>query len=353
MTPFLIMSKLNFSKLKNSTLPDIPEEWIYKYYLSLSTDLTGRPVKIKSAFQSENTPSMFLYVRDGRYVWKDHSSGYYGDALELAKKLFEQSRGSTIAWEEVYRTIRHDFEKWKGAGNKVIQGDKETEYSAYELVCNVQRRNFESYDNNYWGQFGITVPLLERYNVIPLKHFQLGKHYKDSGLTKWFKRVTEEWWMYGFYDNTGSLLKIYCPYSKDLKHVSLKPVLLGREQLENRETLIVASSMKDMLTLAALQLEIDIVAPMSEKTLINAQDIRDLKNLYTNIITMFDNDKTGVMAMLMYKAIYDIDFAYLPYGKDISEYRHFNDPLTVKHEITKIISKKIFKGIFSDEEIKD
>lgn len=349
MTPFYLMDSINFSRLKSSTIVDIPEEWIYKYYLNLPFDLTGRAVRIKSQFQSENTASMFLYVKDNRYVWKDHSSGYYGNALDLTKRLFEQSSGTAISWETTYKTLRADFEAWKAKGNTIEQTTKNTEYFAYDLVCNVERRRFEDHDVKYWDRFGISISLLERYNIIPLKSFRLGKYFKESGLTKWFKKIDNDWFSYGFYENSGTLVKIYNPHNTDFKHVTLKSTLLGREQLQNRDTLVIASSMKDLLTLVALGLEIDVAAPMSEKSLIKAQDIQDLKNIYTNILTMFDNDKTGVMAMLMYKSIYNIDFAYLPYNKDVSEFREFQDPLFVKHEIIQAINKKIFKGIFKNE----
>jgi len=45
------------------SLESIPDAWIFKYYLGLAHDFTGRSMKIKSIFNpNDKTPSMFVYV---------------------------------------------------------------------------------------------------------------------------------------------------------------------------------------------------------------------------------------------------------------------------------------------------
>ena len=45
-----------------SDIKDVPDEWIYEYYLNLKEKLTGQDIKMLSAFNSKDkVPSMFIY----------------------------------------------------------------------------------------------------------------------------------------------------------------------------------------------------------------------------------------------------------------------------------------------------
>jgi hypothetical protein len=78
-------------------IEQVPREWVFEYYLNLKEKLTGQDVKMLSAFNSKDkVPSMFIYfdVNAGFYKFKDFSSGYQGDSIELVKCLFNMtSRG--------------------------------------------------------------------------------------------------------------------------------------------------------------------------------------------------------------------------------------------------------------------
>ena len=79
-----------------SDLSDIPREWVFEYYLKLTERLSGQSLKIKSIFNSKDkVPSMCIYTDSkGIYKFKDFSSGYGGDNLDLVLHLFGlQNRG--------------------------------------------------------------------------------------------------------------------------------------------------------------------------------------------------------------------------------------------------------------------
>ena len=72
-------------------IEQVPREWIFEYYLNLKEKLTGQDVKMLSAFNSKDkVPSMFVYfdVNSRSYKFKDFSSGYQGDGIEMVKNLF-------------------------------------------------------------------------------------------------------------------------------------------------------------------------------------------------------------------------------------------------------------------------
>ena len=79
-----------------SDLNQVPREWVFEYYLNLNQRLSGQSLKIKSVFSSKDkVPSMCIYTdHNGRYRFKDFSSGYGGDGLNLVMYLFQLgSRG--------------------------------------------------------------------------------------------------------------------------------------------------------------------------------------------------------------------------------------------------------------------
>lgn len=342
---FINMIPINF---RNLPLANVPQEWIYKYYLSLDfrTKFQGQSIKIKSFFNIEKTASMFLYYKNGKYLWKDHSSGYGGDAIELVSRVFERSSGEASGFKTITETIQRDYNKWTKDNGDFKSSIIDENFYNYTLVCENKIRDYSERDIKYWGAFGVSQQLLFEHNVIPLDRYRLGK---SIGQVTLFSNWSSPFFSYGYFEKDGSIIKIYNPFESYMKHVTLKNEILGREQIGNKKTLIIASSMKDLLTLKGLGLEIDVIAPMGEKVLIEANDIRLLKQLHTNVLTLFDNDRTGVKAMMLYKSIYDIDYVYIPFFKDIAEFRQKSSKDFAKRTISIAINKKITKDILSNE----
>ena len=72
-----------------SDLEEVPREWVFEYYLNLKEKLIGQDIKMLSAFNvKDKVPSMFIYRNGDYYKFKDFSSGFQGDQIELVKCLF-------------------------------------------------------------------------------------------------------------------------------------------------------------------------------------------------------------------------------------------------------------------------
>lgn len=342
----------NFKNLAKKFPPD---QWIYKYYLNnFKINLDGSAIRLFSVFNAERTPSLFLYVKGGKYIWYDHSKGKGGDAIGLARAVIEHSVAESITNGTLISTINYDYSTWKAKNGEFISSEISTDFYAYDVIYSATSKLvYSELELIYWKDFGIAEPLLKRYNIASIHSFTLGRR------TTLGDRTTENWGRtrncfitFGFYIENGELVKIYSPLDSNYKHITLKNVTLGREQLEphKHRTLIIASSMKDMLVLKTLGLEIDVIAPIGEKVLIPADEMNDFKNLYKNIFTMFDNDRTGIKAMLMYEAIYGIDFIYCPHYKDVAEFRSKTSADKVRTTVTSLINKKIFKPLISEQD---
>lgn len=336
----------NFKKLP---ITHVPEEWIYIFYLNLDkrTKLAGQTLKLNSPFTNEKTPSMFLYAKDGRYKFKDHSSGNQGDSIDLVTKLIGQSTGHEPSFKFTVKRIESDYHSWIKKNGKYESTQLNEEIYNYQLLCNDKIRDWEVKDTEYFESFGHNMDDVMASNVIPLKSYQLGKRIGDKSI--WGKVYTPSL-SYGFYESSGELLKIYNPHETYMKHITLKNEILGREQMKGKKTLIIASSMKDRLTLLGFKLQIDVIAPTGEKIIIPAKDISMLKELYDNVLTLFDNDSTGVRAMILYKKLYDLDYVYIPEYKDVAELRSSTNEKYAKELVLRKINEKIFKPLINVEE---
>jgi len=90
------------------SINDVPAEWVFEYYLSLSEKLTGQDVKIHSVFKTEKTPSMFVYFKaeNNEYKFKDFSSGKQGNKVTLVSELFN------ITYATAINKICSDYERF-------------------------------------------------------------------------------------------------------------------------------------------------------------------------------------------------------------------------------------------------
>jgi len=98
--------------------------------------------------------------------------------------------------------------------------------------------------------------------------------------------------------------------------------LMGLEQLpEKGENLIITKSYKDVMTL--YQIGIPSVCPIGESGIVNDDIIKNLKNRFNSIITLFDNDDSGYKGAYKLYNKYNFPIFMIPsfYNiKDVSEF---------------------------------
>tara|TARA_Y100000385_G_scaffold290055_1_gene361616 strand:+ start:121 stop:426 length:306 start_codon:yes stop_codon:yes gene_type:complete len=77
--------------------------------------------------------------------------------------------------------------------------------------------------------------------------------------------------------------------------------------------------MKDAMCLKGFGYNLEVIAPDSENTMIKPYIIENLKTKYKKIITLFDNDDAGKIAIEKYAKAYNINGMSLTICKDISD----------------------------------
>jgi hypothetical protein len=296
-----------------TNLWDVPREWIFEFYLTIGVKLNGESVKIKSIFNpSDKIPSMIIYFdgRSGQYKFKDLSSGYQGDAIRLVELLYNLNRDGAKA------KIISDYEDYCSRSNTVVT-ETITAAARFKL-SDFQIRHWNTNDKNYWSAYKISSSMLEAYNINPLEYYELtrekGEHEKDR------MRVQRDC-IYGYFKEDGTLYKIYQPKVIAKKFLKIGDYVQGYEQLRyDSKYLVLVASLKDLLCFNLLGINnIEAIAPDAESTILPKEMIERLKDKYSRVFVLFDNDETGRRYSIRYHDEYGFTPIYLKSDKDIAD----------------------------------
>lgn len=295
-----------------SDLNEVPREWVFEHYLKLTERLCGQSLKIKSAFNpTDKVPSMCIYTDNkGFYKFKDFSSGFGGDGLNLVMHLYSlDSRGKASF------KIMADYDDY--ISNNTYIPLEYTTQSKY-TVSDYEIRHWNTLDQSYWKGFRLSSDILEHHNVHPLEFYNMVK--EDDGRILDTVNIKGNF-IYGFFREDGSLYKIYTPKVKDNKFIKVKDYIQGSDQLEFKSKyLLITSSLKDLMCFKKLGISgIECLAPDSENSVIPENFMQPLLGKYQKILVLFDNDEPGLKSAKRYKEKYGFDYIVLDMSKDLSD----------------------------------
>jgi hypothetical protein len=295
-----------------STITDVPVEWVFEYYLNLNERLTGQDIKILSVFNpKDKVPSMCVYHSNGFYKFKDFSSGFQGDNIELVRFMFNLQ----YRWQAANK-ITNDYQEYILTNQRRFEGET-VNIDRYKVV-DYEMRHWQEHDQKYWTRFQISSKMLEVYNVIPLSYYVMEKLQVD-GQVKSFKNANG--YIYGYFKNDGTLYKIYKPMDRERKFTKVQNYIQGSEQLTfDKKYLVITSSLKDLMVFRKLKItDVEVIAPDSENSMLAETTMSKLIRQYKKIFVMFDNDEPGIKAAQRYQSKYEIPYIVLPLEKDIAE----------------------------------
>ncbi len=310
-------------------IKDVPTSWIFEHFCKLKEKLTGQDVKIKSLFNpKERTPSMCIYTDAyNNYKYKDFSTGKGGSAIDLVKEITHLSfhKACQLVIENY-----NDFVLHNNGGYDIEKFQKASKYK----VTDHKVRKWSTQDQYFWTQFNIGSKLLEEFHVKPLESYCMTKD--DDEL------CIKGLYLYGYFKADDTLYKIYQPKTLDKKFIKVTNYIQGMHQCSGEKYLMITSSLKDVMSIKSLRLNIDVIAPDSENTMIKQDVMEELRDKYSKIIVMFDYDEAGIEAMKKYKEKYPfIEIALLPMSKDISDSIKDFGAKEVRNRLVPILDKKI------------
>ena len=306
-------------KTVNISIEDVPDGWIYEHYLGISIN---KPTTIKSVFnENDSNPSMKICKKGDRIVFFDFSTGINGSAIDLVMNMFH------LDFKEAVRKIIDDYSINNTYTPKTYVG------SSYK-VTEVHPRDWNNIDINYWSQYHISKCLLELYNVTPISSYVMsnGSNNIEMSYNK----------CYCFHDNNMQPYKIYQPGNKKKFLKCNNQTIQGLEQLTySRNTLVICSSLKDLMCLVTCVPEVEAIAPDSENTPLPIDIIEMVKKNYRNVFVMFDNDTAGLTNMYRYKRDYNIDYLHLNIQKDIADCVKAHGINNTRYHIINLLKNKL------------
>ena len=234
-----------------------------------------------SPLDGEKNPSFSIYVKGGQVLYNDFRLGG-GDIITFVMKMYG------LTFREAINKIIYDSgldNKFKTELNyvtrKLITHDIQIKDTKVHL--RIKSRKSAPYDLKFWSEFGITKETLNKYRVTPLKHIFINdKIFKADKYAYAFKE---------FKDGKMSLT-IYQPYSKYMKWIKSHDhsVFYGWEQLPDKgDKLIITKSLKDVMTIDSIT-GIPTTSLQSEKVSPKPQVIQELKDRFTKVYLLYDND---------------------------------------------------------------
>jgi hypothetical protein len=321
-------------KTKNlvHNIKDVPIPWMFQHFCKLRQKLTGQDVKIKSLFNpSERTPSMCIYTdKNNTYKYKDFSTGKGGSAVDLVKDIHQLPFHK--ACQLIIETY-NDFVLHNNGGYDVGEFKLQSRYR----VTTYKTRKWTTQDQYFWTQFNIGSKLLEAHHIRPLESYKMTNEDKELCIKGLY--------LYGYFKEDGTLYKIYQPKTLDKKFIKVNSYIQGWEQVGKHPHLIITSSLKDVMSIKSLKLNIDVIAPDSENTMLKEEFIKQLQKKYKKIVLLFDNDEAGIKSMKTYKEKYPfIEIAVLPMSKDVSDSIKDFGAKEVFNRLVPILDKKLNNG---------
>jgi hypothetical protein len=277
---------------KQYILARLTQEDIFNFYLSNFNVVVQTKSLFSSPFRRDKDPSCgFKYRGDGKLIMKDFGGDFHGDCFDVVKYIFRYNN-----FYDILDTIARDFCIHKYENNKPKDFNINTQKLIVESINKVTEktdikikvRKWLKVDEAYWKKFNITIELLNYYNVYPIQFFWV------NGDLKYEFEADDLAYAYYFGKNSDNneKFKIYLPLRKKFRFRQNCSVLQGLNQLKKAEYGVITKSLKDVISLRSFGIQ--AVAPNSENTKLQLDDILTIRKSIFKPYSFYDNDLTGI-----------------------------------------------------------
>ncbi|NTW91685.1 MAG: hypothetical protein HGA35_07135, partial [Erysipelotrichaceae bacterium] len=285
-----------------------------------------------SELRDDPNPSCVINYYQGDLMYKDFGDNSTFRAIDYVKYKY------SINFFQVLEKINADFNLNLGVlgisptvNKKCNITPKKMVYSSKKTtVITKQSREFNSEDISFWGQFGISIDTLKKFDVEAISAFWV-----DDILNVAAKYS----YCYNFYWEKGVFRrKIYQPFDK-IKWAGNGGLISQGEGMlpKSGDLLIITKSLKDVMTL--YETGFTSIAPPSESTFLPIEYYEKQNNRFDKIILLFDNDSAGVKMSRKFSKQLNIPCIFIPsgQGKDISDFVKNNNKELGKELINNLI----------------
>ena len=293
-----------------------------------------------SPLRVDKHPSFNIFYSDANdcMMYKDFATGDIGDFIDFVQNLYKLP-----SFTDAVDQIIVDFNlqdkyiitsKVKKRLNNVSRYSNEVLVNLGFYDLQIKIRDWTEFDLGFWNSFGISLSTLKKYYVVPISY------YFSNGIP-----IRTDDLSYAYIEKKDDKLtyKIYRPFQhKDKKWRTNHhfDVHQGYSQLpKTGKYLIITKSLKDVMALDEI-MKIPAIAIQSETTSLKEVVLKEYKNRFVNIFTLFDNDEEGFKASVKYYKEYDLKGIIIS-KEDYVNTKDFSD--LVKNYGAEVASKLIYK----------
>jgi len=319
---------------KENLLNKVSEYQIFKYFCRNFKELN---TKFRSDLREDKSPTVSIALIGQSLRYKDF--GYPDHSFNcfdyVAYKYNTDFYGALIHIDSCFGLGLHTGVRVKGlvpqVAEPILREKKRSEIQ-------VRVRDWDSRDAAYWKQFGISKKLLRIFDVQPITHYWINE-----------QRFSCDSISYRYRFDCG--YKIYRPLERDFKWSSNVGMecLQGYRQLPERgKTLVLTSSLKDIMCLAVL--DYPSIALQSEMLVPGQGTIEEAQARFEEVIVLYDNDfdnprNPGQTMAVKICEKYGLDNIVIPSyyrSKDISDLIKDHGLQEAKHVITRKENRRTY-----------
>jgi len=338
---FLDFSDANVEVTREDILRKVSEYDIFKRYCRPFEEID---VSFCSELRVDKNPGCRIFISDknNTLLYKDFATGQCFDCFYYVSAKFGCN------YYEAINIIGNDFKIGKSTVNidpKIVLINDEIKSiikaPKVKSTINIVSQPFNSVDYDYWQQYGVSLELLQEYNVFSAKYVYLLKGNKRYIFE--YKK-SNPCYAYRFVENGEYHYKIYWPLEE--KHrkwlFSGSPLdLEGYDQLDlHGQLLVLTKSLKDVICLRLMG--INAISLQGEANKLDSEVHNKLSKRFNKIISLYDSDPEGKRGASRLLNQYDIKPIFIPENsgcKDISDYIKLNGLDKGKQLMNKLINE--------------
>lgn len=338
----------NFQITKEYLLSKISQEAIFSFYTGLDIatieDCIENGTMISSPYREDIHPSFgFRYNNRGKLKAKDFAGYFHGDCFDAAAYVIREAYKGKFDINDKH-CFRFVMQHIAYAFKNIIYGS-DTDYRISEQVkvglCKIKSsksiieftaREWNDDDISYWGQFGITLTMLNTNYIYPVDEFWINR--KINPYRKYAYSKKDPCYAYILGRDSGGVYntKLYFPNRKHgttrfITNTSCIEGLLGLDY-DYYDIIILTKSTKDRLALqcyferSPIGKRIGFINLGCETYKIRQveYDFFRSKCPVGNIVSLMDNDRTGIHMAAWLHQNYKIEPLMIPRSYDVKDF---------------------------------
>ena len=288
---------------------------------------------ISSPFREDTHPSFgFRYDNRNKLKGRDFAGYWWGDCIDAAATVL-----SEIVHKQIDISIKSQFlfvlKHIAYTFRNIIYGqdkDENNDYNIARAISNVRNhkpiielvtRPWNNLDAKYWGQFGINLNFLNTHFVYPVDQFYINRSTNPNTIEGVINLELDNYDVIIITKSTKDRLSLEC-YLKSINH----SILYGGSTLESKTIGVVNIPHE---TYKLRQIEYDW--------------LRSKLNRNGFLISLMDNDRTGLMEAVILKNDYDIIPIIIPKELGVKDFAELRSSYStdVINELTQQVIKYI------------